>query len=1030
VKNEPLFQQFLDAIPQIIWTARPDGSVDHVNTTLNGYSGVDLRSGGKKSWIASVHPDDVPGCRQAWEASVRHGTPYAVEVRILRQADRTYRWHLVHATPTRAASGAILKWYGTAIDIHERKVVEQETSTLATSLSATLVSIREAHEAILISQERFESIAKATADAVWDWDLVSDHVWWSQGYATLFGHPLSPTQDDKMDSWTRKIHPDDKVRVLGGINAVIQGSANSWNDEYRFRRTDGSYADVIDRGYVLRDSTGKGVRMVGGMSDESERKHSSDSLARVNRALRVSSACNQALLHARDEPALLNEICRIAVNVGGYRMAWVGYAENDTRRAVVPMASAGFGNFPEYVRKLDISWSEHAPRGCGPSGTSIRTGRVIVSADIASDPAMANWAEAAAENELRGLIALPLQTDGVAFGVLSLYSTIPLEVTDEETSLLQDLADNLAFGIQSLRMRREKEAIEEAVSKVSAELREQASLLDKTLDVIIVCDLAHHVLFWNRGAERLYGWTSAEALGKVKSELLHSEPIENQAAIAAILVQDEWSGQLLYHRKDGTAVPVEAHWSLVRDDQGRPQSIFTINRDITQRKADELEIEKLAFFDTLTGLPNRRLLHDRLGKALVDNVRSREIGALLFIDLDNFKSLNDTVGHDKGDLLLQQVALRLQSCIRKSNTVARLGGDEFVIVLEHLGKQDIEAAALAECVAEKVLGSFRQPFQLSGVEHHSTPSIGIALFCGDSNSVDELLKRADLAMYQAKAAGRNTIRFFDPGMQKTINARVALESDIRDGLQRRAFTLSYQAQSDRDGRWIGTEALLRWRHPTRGDVAPSEFIPLAEDTGQILLLGEWVLETACAQLAKWASRPEEARLSIAINVSARQFRRPEFVKQVVNALARSGANPNLLKLELTESLLIEDLEGTVLKMHALKADGVTFSLDDFGTGYSSLAYLKRLPLDQLKIDQSFVRDMLTNPNDAAIAKTIVTLGQSLGLTVVAEGVETEAQRDFLAAAGCDTYQGYLYSKPLPVAQFESAMELNCALTSR
>jgi predicted signal transduction protein with EAL and GGDEF domain len=368
-------------------------------------------------------------------------------------------------------------------------------------------------------------------------------------------------------------------------------------------------------------------------------------------------------------------------------------------------------------------------------------------------------------------------------------------------------------------------------------------------------------------------------------------------------------------------------------------------------------------------------------------------------------------------MLLQQVARRLESCVRKSNTVARLGGDEFVVMLDDLSRNAVEAAAQAEIVGEKILASFHQAFKLGDYEHHSTPSIGVALFDHPVNTVEELLKRADLAMYQAKAAGRNTIRFFDPEMQTIVTARVALESDLRQGLQQQEFFLQYQPQTDHAGHVTGVEALVRWEHAGRGVVSPASFIPLAEETGLILRLGHWVLESVCMQLVKWAARPDTAHMSIAVNVSARQFHHPDFAKQVLAILEYTGANPKNLKLELTESMLVKNVEDTVTKMHTLKAKGVGFSLDDFGTGYSSLFYLKRFPLDQLKIDQSFVKDVLVDANDAAIARTIVALGQILGLEVMAEGVETEDQRDFLAQHGCHAYQGYLFGRPLAAEQF-------------
>ena len=436
------------------------------------------------------------------------------------------------------------------------------------------------------------------------------------------------------------------------------------------------------------------------------------------------------------------------------------------------------------------------------------------------------------------------------------------------------------------------------------------------------------------------------------------------------------------------------------------------------RKGAEDEIRQLAFYDPLTGLPNRRLLTDRLQHALAAVIRSKRHGGLLFIDLDNFKTINDTLGHGKGDLLLQQVAERLSGCVRVGDTVARQGGDEFVIMLMDLSDVGCEAAMQTELIGEKILAALNRPYQFAGHVYHTSASIGATLFDGQLESPDELLKRADLAMYRAKAAGRNTLRFFEADMQAAVTRRAGLETDLRAGLAEQQFLLYYQAQIDASGRVGGAEALLRWRHPVRGFTSPAEFIPAAEESGLILPLGRWVLETACRQLAAWSGRPATAHLTLAVNVSARQFRQPDFIGQVVELLERSGADPHKLKLELTESMLLDDVEQTIVKMSALKALGVGFSLDDFGTGYSSLSYLKRLPLDQLKIDQSFVRDVLSDPNDAAIVCTIVALAQSLGLAVIAEGVETEQQRDFLARNGCKAWQGYLFSRPVPLAQFE------------
>ncbi len=439
--------------------------------------------------------------------------------------------------------------------------------------------------------------------------------------------------------------------------------------------------------------------------------------------------------------------------------------------------------------------------------------------------------------------------------------------------------------------------------------------------------------------------------------------------------------------------------------------------DISERKAAEEQIESLAFYDPLTNLPNRRLLLERLKHILETGSRHCRIGALLFIDLDNFKSLNDTYGHNHGDQLLQQVAKRLQESIRKGDTLARFGGDEFILLLEDLGTSNIEAAAKAKTTGEKILHLLGKPYLIEGNTHHSTPSIGITLLGDIQEEIDGPLKRADLAMYQAKAAGRNMVRFFDPEVQAAMKERLQLEENLTTAIAEQQFVLYYQPQV-MDNQLTGAEALIRWQHPKHGTVSPLAFIPLAEETGQILKIGRWVLNEACSQLARWATKAAYAELTIAVNVSSRQFSQPDFVNQVLATLQTTGANPRLLKFELTESLLVSNVEDVIEKMVSLKAIGISFSLDDFGTGYSSLAYLKQLPLDQLKIDQSFIKDILTDTNDAVIAKTIIALANSLGLTVIAEGVETDKQRQFLAQHGCLAYQGYLFSQPLPINDFE------------
>jgi diguanylate cyclase (GGDEF)-like protein/PAS domain S-box-containing protein len=573
-------------------------------------------------------------------------------------------------------------------------------------------------------------------------------------------------------------------------------------------------------------------------------------------------------------------------------------------------------------------------------------------------------------------------------------------------------ATRMVGAVVDLTQRRETEA----------RIREQASLLDKAKDAIVVRGIDNRVRYWNKGAERLYGWTVEEAVGRSVEELLYHDPAIVRDATRRVLETGEWSGEITEHHKDGTALAVEVQWTLMRDENGRPESIFAIKTDISRRKAAERRIAHLAFHDPLTQLPNRQLLLERLERAMAVSARNGAFNALFFIDLDNFKTLNDTLGHTVGDRLLQQVAERLRACVGAADTVARFGGDEYVLLLEALGASLEEASARASAAGELILDSLNQPYQLGEYQHCSTPSIGITLFSDSQNEgadTGTLLMQADLAMYQAKAAGRNAMRFFVPAMQEAAAARMSTEAELRRALRDDEFELHYQPQVDRDGRIAGVEALLRWRHPARGLVAPTEFVPLAEETGLILALGERVMNAACRQLAAWASDPYMAALEVSINVSARQFHHPDFAELVLEALARSGANSRRLKLELTETVLLDHVEDTIGRMQFLKTRGLSFALDDFGTGYSSLTYLKRLPLDVLKIDRSFVQDLLDDRSDAVIARTIVALGCNLGLRVVAEGVENERQRDFLFQVGCDAYQGFLCTQPVPASDISA-----------
>ncbi|MGQ0730012.1 EAL domain-containing protein [Acidovorax sp.] len=1411
--------------------------------------GIAGRMGSVEQIMELYLPPHRQAMQAAFESCIRHGTPFDLEAELVTPAGRHF-WVRTTGQAVRDTEGRIVRIQGAFQDISAQ---------------------HQARQARRESEERFHLVSRATADAVWDWNLHTDAMWWNEGMQTLFGVPLDQLPPDST-SWTLRLHPDDSEEVLEGIHAAIDGTANHWSDEYRFRRQDGSYAWVLDRGFLIRDLQGKAVRMVGGMTDISAQKladldaqrdaqnhaellqvqqrissldmplpevlqlvastvlrqteargamvellqgrqlvaqasagdhvrpvgnplavdqsllwpalskgqtvvcndteaegwdmasmphrhgvrsvmavplrsgdaivgslkvtsdkvnafsrrdvahleilteslgamvqlrhvagqlHASEQqyrmlfdehphpmwvydretlqlqavnrsmerhygytesellsmsmldlwpadrrpnveaniravpmeqrnapvisrhikkdgsfmdveitagsisfngrparqvlatdvterlrtereLARMGRAQRLLSACNETLVRATSEATLLQAICQIAVDIGGYRMGWVGFALDDERKSIRPVAHAGYNQ--NYLENLQLSWSADDPYGRGPAGIAVRTGQPVIVQDIRTEGDFADWTERMLEHGFHGVICLPLRehardhAQDRSFGLLYLYAPDVLQISPEEAALLQELSNDLAIGITSLRAHKAQQRLQASVLKVAAavsastgteffvqlvrnmadaldaqggcvvrllphsqdhaprvvtlaavldgqmlpndeysldgtpslllmsqrthvvtdkvqqlypeapvlravgaqayvgqqlcnadgevvgivfvlfrhaiadtdfitstlqifasrasaeierqladiRIRHQASLLDKAQDAILVRDLDHRIIFWNKSAERLYGWSQLQALGQSIETLLYEDPTHFRHATQTVLEQGEWTGEIVQCHRDGSTIEVEGRWTLVRGDDGQPQSILAINTDIRQRKASEREIQRLAFYDALTGLPNRMLLMDRMHQALATAQRRQQGGALLFIDLDNFKTLNDTLGHDQGDLLLQQVAQRLNTCVRSVDTVARLGGDEFVVMLEELSPKPHELALHARGVGEKILAMLAVPYALQGYQYRSTPSIGIAPFTGEHTTVGELLKQADLAMYQAKTAGRNTLRFFDPDMQAVVTARAGLETDLRSALMQEEFLLHFQPQIHQSGRCVGVEALVRWAHPQRGMVSPAQFIPLAEETGLILPLGRWVLHTACKLLASWQSDPALSHLTMAVNVSSRQFRHASFVDDVARVLAITGAPSAQLKLELTESLLVEDMETTIATMTALRSYGVGFSLDDFGTGYSSLSYLKRMPLDQLKIDQSFVRDLLTDPNDAAIVDTIIGLSRSLGLEVIAEGVETPEQCALLARAGCQLYQGYLFSKALSVDVLDSFLRTSQA----
>lgn len=626
------------------------------------------------------------------------------------------------------------------------------------------------------------------------------------------------------------------------------------------------------------------------------------------------------------------------------------------------------------------------------------------------------------------LVSMRFGLTGSSLMVLSLSVVAVLATVNEHGPFYQA---NLHQGIISLWifmsvltliamiiniMQSERLVFEEALLNSETKLR---AVVNGALDAIVSINEHGKIVEFNPAAEKMFGYTRDDVINKSLAETIippslrdaHHKGHQHFVATGKKNIFDRRI-ELTAMRSDGTEFPVELTLTSLKE-QGIPLVTGFI-RDITERKNAEEAINQLAFFEPLTGLPNRRLFIDRLSQAFAHSARESNYGAVIFVDLDNFKSLNDTRGHEIGDKLLIQVAERIKKQLREEDTVSRLGGDEFVVLLRDLSDDQAHALLSARQIGEVLLQTINMPYNLDGFEHHTSSSIGICLFSGYEVNQDELLKRADTAMYQAKAMGRNTLCFYDPAMQLMVENRAQIQSQLRNALELHQLSLHYQIQVDENRRVIGAEALLRWNKPDVGMVPPAEFIPIAEETGLIVPIGAWVIEAACKQLKKWERTTYANHIKLAVNVSARQFRHPGFVSDVRAALVNTGANPNFLKLELTESIVIDDVMNTVLKMQELRSLGVKFSMDDFGTGYSSLIYLKKLPLTQIKIDQSFIRDLEVDVSDAEIVKTIVLMGQALGFNVIAEGVETNAQFDLLCHFGCKEFQGYLFSRPIEV----------------
>ncbi|MBY0577758.1 MAG: EAL domain-containing protein [Burkholderiales bacterium] len=762
----------------------------------------------------------------------------------------------------------------------------------------------------------------------------------------------------------------------------------------------------------IPDSNGEVEFLLFTLKDVTERHRAELSLRRANRALRAIGACNSLLIRATNEQELLDGMCKVVVGVGGYLMAWVGFAETDEGKTVRPVARSGYEE--RYLDTAEISWGDNE-LGRGPTGTAIRTKSTQINQNCLTNPRMRPWLEAALQRGYQSSIALPLVYGDVTLGVLTIYAAEPEAFQDEEVALLERLTGDLAYGIYGLRS---SAAHKKAEDKLQESEERYHQLFENGTDAIALADAeTGELIDVNHAMEKLVDREKSEIIGKPQKMLHPSEP-----------GQDSVSSSFERHRSDKEGEPIETQIvtrsGMVREVEIKASSIHLNDRkvllgffrDISERKRYEAQLEYQATHDSLTGLANRSLLTDRFELSIAHSRRAERWVAAMLLGLDRLKLINDSLGHDTGDVLIREVARRLSACMRPGDTAARLGGDEFVVVMSDLSSEE-DAVALAR----KLLDFLAQPVTIGGREIVVSASMGVSIYPRDGELPSMLLKNADVAMCRAKETGGNSFQFYSPEMNVRMLERLELENKLRRALDRKEFELYYQPKVDLSrGHISGAEALIRWNHPELGRVPPGEFIPIAEETGLIVPIGEWAIKETCGQIRAWRDGGLPA-ITVAVNLSAKQFRQGKLAEVVERGLREAGIQPQYLELEVTESAVMSNPKEAISILQELKRIGVQISLDDFGTGYSSLNYLKRFPVDTLKIDQSFVRDITTDPDDAAITRLVIALAHGMKRKVIAEGVETEAQLKFLQRGHCDEMQGYFFSKPVPSEEFASLL---------
>ncbi len=845
--------------------------------------------------------------------------------------------------------------------------------------------------------------------AIWNYDFTSNQMFRTRNHDQLYGLPWQQRWD--IDTFMRATHPDDRDLSGAIIQAVVApGGPDDYAFDFRVIAPDGALRWLWAKGQVTeRDAQGRGIVVRGVLLDITRRKTTEARLQRMSQLYAALSQCNQAIVRCASEQELFPQICRDAVQFGGLKMAWIGMIDADTG-LVQPVAS--FGTGVDYLESIEIRLSADSPTGRGPTGICLRDGRPYWCQDYQQDPVTAPWHERGARYGWRSMAALPLLRKGQTVGAFVVYSDVPDAFDEAAQKLLVEMAMDISFAMDRFVDERERKQAIENLRVSDSHLR---TIIETEPECVKVVGKNGALLEMNSAGLAMLEVDSIES-ARARNLIDFITP-EHREAFRDLhgRVMDGESGMLEFEviGLKGTHRWLETHAAPMRDAQGAVVSLLGITRDITGRKDSESRIQYLANFDALTGLPNRNLLADHVQYAIGLMRHSNENLCVMFVDLDRFKDINDTLGHSLGDAFLIETGKRLQSVLRETDTVSRLGGDEFVLVLSDSG------ARAAAHVAEKLLGVISTPYRISQYDLVVTASIGIAIYPHDGEDLEALSRSADTAMYRAKQEGRNGYRFFTAEMQDRAIRHMQLTNAMHHALENGQLHLCYQPQMSIDSdHVIGVEALLRWNHPEFGGISPAEFIPVAEYSGLILPIGEWVLRTAMHQLKTWIDRGHPPMV-MAVNLSAVQFRHRSLPDLVRDILAEARLPPEYLELELTESVAMHDPKGAISVMDRLHEHGIRMSIDDFGTGYSSLNYLKKLKVYKIKIDQSFIQELDSRAEDRAIVAAIISMSNSLGLLTIAEGVETSGQLAFLRGQHCDEAQGYYYSKPLPATEFEA-----------